>query len=240
MRQYRDLDAGPGRPAQAPQEGHVGRTAGQLRQRQLVVAPGEPAGRIKQPVAGSITDAPAHGAGREHRLAVAHRAERRRRKVRDAANGDAGEILEGRERCIDLGADEHAVRQHVVVTGLQSLEKASRFREGINGLRKIERAGDAGRRPIRASPSIAEMAAGIKTSPVEIGGNRRRRRRRLRHHDVIGRGATHRGQRHANNSPEDQLLHRDPTALRCPFSTVIVTFISSPKTFASSAVRSVL
>ena len=209
MRQYRDLDAGPGRPAQSPQEGHVGRTAGQLRQRQLIVAPGEPAGRIKQPVAGGIADAPAHGAGREHRLAVAHRAERRRRKVRDAANGDAGEILEGRERCIDLGADEHAVRQHVVVTGLKSLEKASRFGEGINRLRQVERAGDTGRCPIRASPGIAEMAARIETGPV-VKGSVGRRRRRLRHHDVIGRGAACGREHNDNGGPYGKRLHCNP------------------------------
>ena len=165
------LDAGAGRQAQSPQKRRFGRAGAQLRQCQLVVGPGKSAGRVEQPAAGRVTDAAAHGAGSQHGLAECFRAERRRSQIRRAADGDAGEIWKARERCIDLGADDDAVRQHVIVTGLQSGEEASRLAEGVNRLRQAERAGDVrcpgrARGPIRTSPRVAQMAAGVESVPV--------------------------------------------------------------------------
>ena len=78
------LDAAPRRPAQSPQEwGMDRRVVGQLRQRQLVVGPGETAGRIDKPVGGSVTDASAQGAGVQHILAIARQADLRRGEDRN-------------------------------------------------------------------------------------------------------------------------------------------------------------
>ena len=184
---HRDLDPGPSCPAQPPQKGRFGRAAGQLRQRQLVVSPGETACRIKEPVSGSKTDAAPHGAGREDRLAIALCADRWRSKRRGAANGDSGEIWKGRERCIGLDPDDDAVREHVVIAGLKTRKEASRFGEGVDWLRQVDRAGDTGRCPIRASPSIAEMAARIEARPVIIQGDRILSRRNVGSFRAISR-----------------------------------------------------
>ncbi len=189
VRRHRHLDAGAACPAQSPQERRVGRTACQLRHCQPVVRPGETASRIKQPVAGRITDARPYRAERQHRFAVALRAAGCwREKRRGAANGDARKIRPCRERCIHLGADDHAVREHIIVAGLKPGEEASRLAEGVERLIETERAGDAGRRhPIRASPTIAEMTAEIKSIPVIGDGGARWRR--LGQQNAIGRSA---------------------------------------------------
>ena len=125
MRCDRCFDAGSGGVTQSPQERRFARAGGDLRQRLLVIGPGEAAGRVEQPAAGRVADAAAHGAGSQHRLAIGFRAQRRRSQVRYAAGRDAVPIRKGRKRCIDLAADHDPVRQHVVVAALQSGEEAS-------------------------------------------------------------------------------------------------------------------
>ena len=118
MRRDRCFDAGSGGVTQSPQERRFAGARGDLRERLLVIGPGEAAGRVEQPTAGSIADTAAHGAGSQHRLAVGFRAERRRSQIRYAAGRDAVPIRKGRERCVDLAADQEPVRQHVVVAAL--------------------------------------------------------------------------------------------------------------------------
>jgi hypothetical protein len=77
------LDASASGPAKPPQKGRSGLPAGQLRQRYMIVGPCQSAGRIEKPVAGSITDATANRAGREHRLAEGFCADRRRKQFLD-------------------------------------------------------------------------------------------------------------------------------------------------------------
>ena len=143
MRHDRDFNPGTRRPAQAPQGRRFGRAGGQPRQRQLVVGPGKPAGRIKQPIAGSIANPNPYRAGRKQRLAVAFCAERRRRERRGVTNGDSGEILMAWKRCIGLGADEKTVRQQVIVSPLEPPEETPRLVKVVDRLSKVERAGDA-------------------------------------------------------------------------------------------------
>src|SRR5262249_29697799 len=152
--------------AQPPQEWGIGRVVGQLRQRQLVVSPGEAAGRIKEPVARSITDATAHGAGVQHVLAIARQADVWRGEDRLAAEGDAV-AWNTRKRGRELDAEHDAVRQHVVVADLQSPEVASRPGEDIGGLVEVERARETGwHAPVRMPPSVAEMRAYVEAGPV--------------------------------------------------------------------------
>src|SRR5262249_60150318 len=118
-----------------------------------VRGPAEAAGRMEQPGAGSVTAAPAHGAGKQHRLAIAREVALRRGEDREAADGNAVEIWKARKRGIDLGAEHEAVRQHVVVADLQSPDVASRPVENIGGLEQAERTREIGRRaPVRTSP----------------------------------------------------------------------------------------
>ena len=169
VRRDRVLDAGPRGPAQSPQERGIDRRAvGQLRQRQLVVGPGEAAGRVDEPIAGSVADATAQGAGMQHVLAIARQAERRRGEDRNPAEGDVV-ARKARKRRIELAAEHDPVRQHVVVADLQSPEVASRPGEDIGGLEQAERAGEIRwRAPVRTSPAIAEMSAHIKAGPIIV------------------------------------------------------------------------
>ena len=177
------LDAEPRHPAQSPQERGIGRAVGQLRQRQLVVGPGEAAGRIEEPVSGGVTDATAQGAGVQHRLAIARQADLRRGEDRRAADGDAV-ARKARKRRIQLEAEHHAVRQHEVVTDLQSPEVASRPGEDVGGLIEVERAREIRwRAPVRASPGIAKMRAHIEAGPIVGSGHGGLPRRRLHRHD---------------------------------------------------------
>ena len=186
------FDAGPRHPAQSPQERGIGRVVGQLRQRQLVVGPGEAAGRIDEPVGGSVTDATAQGAGMQHILAIARQADLRRGEDRRPADGDVV-AWKARKRGIELGAEHDAVRQHVVVADLQSPEVASRPGEDIGGLEQVERAGEIRwRTPVRMSPGIAEMTAHVEAGPI-VGldhGGPPRRFHRHRHFCCHGRSSS--------------------------------------------------
>ena len=155
MPRDRHFDAGSGRPAQSPQErGYV--VAGRdLGQRLLIVCPGEAAGGIEQPMPGRVADAAAHGAGSQHRLGKADRAECRRIKIEGAASREAEGIYARRQRlkrwkrCINFGAEENAVWQHIIVAALQAGHEAPGLVEGIDRLKQIVGAAEAGAcRPI--------------------------------------------------------------------------------------------
>ena len=155
MPRDRHFDAGSGRPAQSPQErGYV--VAGRdLGQRLLIVCPGEAAGGVEQPIPRRVADAAAHGAGRQHRFGEADGAECRRIEVEGTASREAEGIhahwqrLKGWKRCIHFGAEENAVRQHVIVAALQAGQKAPGLVEGIDRLKQIVGAAEAGAcRPI--------------------------------------------------------------------------------------------
>ena len=75
---YGKLHAGACRPARTPLVFLEGIAARELRQRELVESPGEAARGVKEPVAGSITDARSRRAGSDQRIAIAAGAERRR------------------------------------------------------------------------------------------------------------------------------------------------------------------
>ena len=195
VRRDRDFDAGARRPSQPPQKWSGAVAAGDLRERLLIVGPGESASSVEQPMAGSVADAASHGAGRQYSLGKADRAERRRRKVRGAANGEAEGIyshrqwLKGGKCCIRFGAEENPVWRHVIVATLESGEEAPGLVPAIDRLKQIVRAANAGAsRPVRISPGDAKMAAGIEPVPV-IGRTSERNCRRLCHDGVVGCGA---------------------------------------------------
>ncbi len=197
VRRNRHLDAGSRGPAQPPHERRLGVAGRDLGERLMIVGPGETAGRIEQPATGSITDAAPHRAGLQYRFGKTRGAKRRRHKCRTAANRDAERIYAGRqrwpgrERCINLATDENPVGQHIIVATLNPGEEAAAFVEGVECLKQIGRAVDAGtRRPIRASPRHAEVTADIKSGPVVGRRIAEGNRRSLRHHGVVGRGAS--------------------------------------------------
>ena len=162
----------------------------------MIIGPGETAGRIEQPAIGSITNAASYRAGLQYGFGKTHRAKRRRRKCRTAANRDAERIYAGRqrrpgrERCVNLATDENPVGQHIIVAALNPGEEAAAFVEGVECLKQIGRTVDVGtRRPIRASPRHAEVTAGVESGPVVGRRVAVRYRWGLRHHGVVGRGA---------------------------------------------------
>ena len=79
MRRDGRLDTGASRPAETPYERQLARTGREIGQRLLVIGPGKPARRIKQPASRRVADATAHRTGREHGFAEILRAECRRR-----------------------------------------------------------------------------------------------------------------------------------------------------------------
>ena len=81
VRRHRRFDAGACCEARSPQKRLFAGARGNLRERQPVIGPGEAARCVKQPAAGSIADAAAHGAGCQHGLAECLRPERRRRQI---------------------------------------------------------------------------------------------------------------------------------------------------------------
>ena len=92
------FDARAGRPAESPQKGRIAAAAGDLRERELIVGPGEATRHIKQPVSGRIADAAAHRAERQHRLTVTRRAQDRRVEIGEAADRQPVEIWKGGKR----------------------------------------------------------------------------------------------------------------------------------------------
>ena len=182
MRRDGRLDTGASRPAETPYERRLARTGHEIDQRLLVVGPGKPARRIKQPASRRVADATAHRTGREHSFAEILRAECRRREIRAAANRKAGKAWKVRERRVGFAADENAVRQHVIVAALDSRQKASGFVKRIDRLIEACRARDAGCRPVGGPPRTADVAARIKAVPV-ISRAGEGNRQSLRHHN---------------------------------------------------------
>src|SRR5262249_6853695 len=85
-RRQGDLDTGPGGPARSPHPDTLvhrsgrgrpaDRRSGELRAGELVIAEGEAAGRIDQPVAGSVAEAPANAAEELYQLGKVRHASR--------------------------------------------------------------------------------------------------------------------------------------------------------------------
>ena len=83
VRRNWQLDAGACGPAEPPQQRGFRRArtrdaARDLRTRQLIVAPGEAAGGIKQPMIKRVADPPANGSRMQHHVAEGRRASERR------------------------------------------------------------------------------------------------------------------------------------------------------------------
>jgi len=91
----------------------------------LIIGPSESPSRIKEPIAGSVTDAAKHGAVRLYGLAIAFGALRWGRKRGAATNGESRKIWKVRKRCIGLDAKDKTAWKHIVVADLKALEAAS-------------------------------------------------------------------------------------------------------------------
>ncbi len=202
MRRDGRLDTGAGRPAETPYKRRLACSGREIGQRLLVIGPGKPAGRIKQPASRRVADAAAHRTGREHGFAEILRAECRRCGIDTRSRAQPRMRLRKIRECgVRFTADENAVRQHVIVAALDAREEASRFVEGVDSLINWRGAGRPRRRPVRRAKRAADMAAGIETVPV-ISGASEGNRQSLRHHIVVGRGAF--GKRHDGGRSHQQ------------------------------------
>src|SRR5271170_4422 len=180
MRRERGLDADAGRPAEAVEEAVFGIAGRVLCQCLLIVGPGEDAGGIEQPVAGSIADTAAKRARRQHVFAEASGPEGRRRQIRNATDRHTRDgVGKSRKRSVALDTQYHAIPEHPVIAALHAFKPATAFLESIGRMIKPEgasyRRAAAGRRdrPALASRRKANMAADIKTGPVIVGGRGR-------------------------------------------------------------------
>ena len=109
------------------------RAARDLRARDLIVAPGEAAGRVKEPMIERVADAPAHCSRMQHHVGEARRAGKRRCRGRSA-----GERIG--KRGVGLDAKEQPRRQHEVVAALKAGEEAPGSLEYVEPVVEIERA----------------------------------------------------------------------------------------------------
>jgi hypothetical protein len=181
------FDARAGRPAESPQKKRVVDAAGDLREGELIIGPGEATRQIKQPVSGRIANAAAQRAERQHRLTVTGRTKDRRVEVGQTPDRQPVEILKGGKRGVGFHAEHHAIGQHVIVAALNPHEEASHLGEVIDRQGHADRAGgrwqSRPRRvggPVRVSAGIAQMAAHIEPGPIVEAGDRRRLDRKRR------------------------------------------------------------
>ena len=185
--------------------------------------PSKSVGAVNKPAVECITEATAQrsdvidlvGHGRAlHRAPSKDQAIRARLKIR--------------ERNIGFGAEKQPGRQNVIIASLQAaIETAERIAD-TNGIGIRQRAGPP-------TPTKADMPTDIEASPVVGGRNSVLNRRSLRRHDVVGRRAARGRQRHADNSPEDERLHRDPNPASLPIfnSHCDIHFVAKDICFAA-------